>query len=75
MQGTKSSESNDIGRVVAELVPKQAYILLWITDNNIWFMNLNSPIYDTFLQNKFFNLVFVFVHLRFWSLSRPKRIW
>ena len=38
-------------------------------------MNLNSLIYSTLLQNKFVNLVVVFVHLRFWSLSRPKRIW
>ena len=57
------------------LLPKQADILLCIMDNNIWFMNLNSPIYSTLLQNKFVNLVVVFVHLRFWSLSRPKRIW
>ena len=38
-------------------------------------MNLNSPIYSTLLQNKFVNLVVVFVHLRFWSLLWPKRIW
>ena len=44
------------------LLPKQADILLCITDINVWFMNLNSPIYSTLLQNKFVNLVVVFVH-------------
>ena len=54
------------------LLPKQADILLCIKDNNIYnFMNFSSPIYSTLLQNKFVNLVVVFVHLRFWSLSRP----
>ena len=40
--------------------------------NNTSFTNLNSPIDSTLLKNKFFNLVIAFMHLRFWSLSRPE---
>ena len=38
-------------------------------------MTWNSSMYSKSLQNKFLILVAVSVHLRFWSLSRPKRIW